>query len=86
MGMKCLAQGHNTAPRVRINPPPCDQESDALLTELLVVPRFSKYMDCTVYEAKTKALICSFVFAYAKSWFSHEVAQLILTIVSVLLR
>ena len=38
MGMKCLAQGHNTAPRVRMNPQPCDQESDALPTELSVLP------------------------------------------------
>ena len=41
--------------------------------------------DCTIYVAKTKALIsfaatarliCVFVFAYAKCWFSHDVAQL----------
>ena len=43
-------------------------------------------MDCTicVHVAKTKALIsfavtanliCVFVFAYAKSWFSHNEAQ-----------
>ena len=40
---------------------------------------------CTIYVAKTKALIsfavtakliCVFVFAYAKRWFSHDVAQL----------
>ena len=42
-------------------------------------------MDCTIYVAKTKALIsfavtakliCVFVFAYAKRWFSHDAAQL----------
>ena len=35
MGMKCLAQENNAASLVRIEPPrPCDQESDALPTEL----------------------------------------------------
>ena len=41
-------------------------------------------MDCTIYVAKTKALICAsvyrfcvFVFAYAKSRFSHDAAQLL---------
>ena len=43
-------------------------------------------MNCSIYVAKTKALIscavtvqliCVFVFAYAKSRFSHDVAQLI---------
>ena len=42
-------------------------------------------MDCTIYVAKTKALIsciataqriCSFVFAFAESRFSHDAAQL----------
>ena len=46
--------------------------------------RFSKLRDCTIYVAKTKALIsfavtakliCVFVFAYAKSRFSHDEAQ-----------
>ena len=33
---------------------------------------FSKKKDCTIYVAKTKALIsCAFVFAYAKNRFSH---------------
>ena len=44
-----------------------------------------KWRDCTIYVAKTKALLsCSgtaqliwaFVFAYAKSRFSHDTAQL----------
>ena len=44
-------------------------------------------MDCTIPIAKTKALIsckvtaqliCVFVFAYAKSQFSHNKAQMIL--------
>ena len=42
-----------------------------------------------MYVAKTKALIsfevtekliCVFVFAYAKRWFSHDVAQFVLDI------
>ena len=46
---------------------------------------FRKYRDCTIYEAKTKALInylvttqliCAFVFAYAKSLFSHDMAHI----------
>ena len=41
--------------------------------------------DCTIYVAKTKALIsfaviakliCVFVFAYAKCFFSHDAAQM----------
>ena len=45
-------------------------------------------MDCTICVAKTKTLIsfavtakliCAFVFVYAKRWFSHDAAQLILT-------
>ena len=41
--------------------------------------------DCTICAAKTKALIscvvtaqliCGFVFAYAKSWFSHDAAKM----------
>ena len=38
-------------------------------------------MDCSIYEAKRKVLvvtvqpISSFVFAYAKSRFSHDIAQ-----------
>ena len=32
-------------------------------------------VDCTIHVAKTKALICVFVFAYAKSRFSHYKAQ-----------
>ena len=45
-------------------------------------------MDCTIYVVKTKALIslvvtakliCVFVFAYAKSRFSHDAAHLIVT-------
>ena len=40
--------------------------------------------DCTIYVGKTKALIsfmvtakliCVFVFAYAKCWFSHDAAH-----------
>ena len=48
---------------------------------------FRKKRDCTIYIAKTKALItfavtakliCVFVFAYAKSRFSHDAAHLYL--------
>ena len=35
--MMCLAQGHNTASRVRINSRPCHQESDTLPAELSVL-------------------------------------------------
>ena len=47
---------------------------------------FKKKRDCTIYVAKTKALIsfavtakliCAFVFAYADCWFSHALAQII---------
>ena len=43
-------------------------------------------MDCSIREAKTKALtsftvtaklICVFIFAYAKSRFSHDEAQIL---------
>ena len=33
-------------------------------------------MDRSIYVVKTKALICGFVFAYAKRWFSHNAAQM----------
>ena len=42
-------------------------------------------MDCAIHVVKTKALIsfvvttkliCVFVFAYAKSWFSHDAAHI----------
>ena len=51
-----------------------------------------KERDCTIYVAKTKALIsfavtakviCVFVFAYAKCWFSHDAAHIIYPIVGV---
>ena len=32
--------------------------------------------DCTIYVVKTEALICAFVFAYAKSRFSHLAAHI----------
>ena len=47
---------------------------------------FRKQRDCTIHVAKTKVLIsfavaakliCAFVFAYAKSWFSHDTAHLV---------
>ena len=47
--------------------------------------------DCTIRVAKTKALIsfavtakliCDFVFAYAKSRFSHDEAQILVRILS----
>ena len=36
---------------------------------------FRKKRDCTTYAEKTKALICAYVFAYAKSRFSHYMAH-----------
>ena len=45
---------------------------------------FRKKRDCTIRVGKTKALIsfavtakliCAFVFAYAKHWFSHDAAH-----------
>ena len=51
-------------------------------------------MDCTIYVAKTKALIsfavsakliCVFVFEYAKSRFSHNEAPIINNIYNILL-
>ena len=45
--------------------------------------------DCTINVAKTKALIrfavtakliCVFVFVYAKRWFSHDAAQMVISI------
>ena len=48
---------------------------------------FREQRDCTIYVAKTKALIsfavtakliCVFVFAYAKCWFSHDAAHMYL--------
>ena len=50
---------------------------------------FRKHRDCTIYVAKTKALIssavtaqliCVFVFAFAKSQFSHNEAHIIIYI------
>ena len=38
------------------------------------------YRDCTIYVAKTKAVISfavtAFVFAYAKCWFSNDAAHM----------
>ena len=38
--------------------------------------RFKKKKDCTIHVAKTKVLICAFVFAYADCWFSHAKAHM----------
>ena len=46
-------------------------------TNLVVQPQKVEGLDCTMYIAKTKALmICTFVFAYAKSCFSHDAAHI----------
>ena len=51
-----------------------------------VIFGFRKKRNCTIPVAKTKALIsfavtakviCAFVFAYAKCWFSHEMAHML---------
>ena len=39
---------------------------------------FRKKRDCTIYVAKTKAVIFAFVFAYAKSRFSHDAAHVLI--------
>ena len=55
------------------------------MLEISDLGRFRKKRDCTFRVAKTKALIsfavtakliCVFVFVYAKSWFSHDAAQI----------
>ena len=38
-------------------------------------------INCTIQVAKTKALICFFVFAYAKKRFSHGEAQIAVLLV-----
>ena len=55
MGMKCLGQGHNNAPQVRI-----DQESDALPTELSVLPVIDycfKSQDCQLFLSQKSCLL-----------------------------
>ena len=63
-----------------LHKPGCTATEDGLR----LVFEFSKYRGCTIYLAKTKALIscmvtaqliCVFVFTYAKSRFSHDVAK-----------
>ena len=45
---------------------------------------FRKKRDCTIYVAKTKVqLICAFVFTYAKSRFSHELALTLLVLIRI---
>ena len=48
---------------------------------------FMKVRNCAIHEAKTKALIscavtaqliCVFVFAYVKYWFSHDLAHIVI--------
>ena len=39
--------------------------------------RIHKVENCTISVAKTIALICVFVFAYAKCWFSHDAAHML---------
>ena len=60
-------------------------EKTNILVSDLVDLGFRKYRNCTIYVAKTKALIsfaviakliCVFVFADAKCWFSHDAAHL----------
>ena len=68
--------------------PVCAVTEDGKRLEILDLGRrgivLSMY-PCTIHVAKTKALIsfavtakliCVFVFAYAKSWFSHEGAHM----------
>ena len=70
--------------------PTCSDANQAVQLQKMVRGlkfRIRKKWDCTIYVAKTKALIsfavtakliCVFVFAYAKRWFSHDAAQLYL--------
>ena len=62
--------------------PGCTTTEDGLRLEISDLGR----RDCTIIVAKTEALIsfavtakliCVFVFAYAKSWFSHDAARMI---------
>ena len=73
---ECRQQHHNTYE-------PCHEKTNVLVSDLDF--RFRKLRDCTIYVAKTKALIsfavtakliCVFVFAYAKHWFSHDAAHI----------
>ena len=45
MGMKCVAHGHNTVSWMRIEPTTFDQGSEALPTELSVLPNFESNYD-----------------------------------------
>ena len=58
--MKCLTQGHNTAPPVRFEPAarPCDQESDTLPTELTVLPMKQCVLTLLFAEMETVWLDC----------------------------
>ena len=57
MGMRCLAQGYNTGPQVRIEPQPCDQESDSLPTELLVLPTWVCVLNIVSSHKKKHSII-----------------------------
>ena len=68
--MRNLSLGFPTRP---------DTNRDVQLQKLAKGLKFRT--DCTIFIAKTKALIscavtCAFVFAYAKSRFSHEAAHM----------
>ena len=61
--------------------PSCTATEDSKRLEIF---HLGSRKDCTIREVKTKALssltvtaelICAFVFAYAKSWFSHDAAH-----------
>ena len=51
--------------------PDCTTTEDGLIEALNY--GFRKQMECTIYVGETKALICGFVFAYAKCKFSRDV-------------
>ena len=68
------------------NPAVQPQKMARGLEFLIPVYICSMYTYCTIYVAQTKALIscavtvqliCAFVFAYAKRWFSHDAAHFI---------
>ena len=68
MGIKCLAQGHNTPQRLRFEPVTLRSESDALPTELSVLTRFSHDMTHMCRAGLSMVLclhvevLCQFVF------------------------
>ena len=49
MGVKCLAQEHNTVPRPGLEPGPFDPESSALTIRPPRLPRLKRYVSVIVF-------------------------------------